>query len=144
MFEVEQRRKGGMMESARDSTFEFDVEIESVQRPEFDHDWPAADPVPESIPSLTKMLVLAHQIHRAVESSRLTDYAEIARQIGVSRARVSQVVRLRQLAPEIQETILCEPEQVAHLFERQLRQISRESGPATQLLQFEALLIATR
>ena len=133
-----------MMESARGTMYEFDVEIESVQRLEFNHDLPAADPVPESIPSLTKMLILAHQIHRAVESSPLTDYAEIARQIGVSRARVSQIVRLRMLAPQIQETILCEPEQVAHLFERQLRHISRESGLETQLRQFEALLTASR
>jgi len=124
--------------------FEFDVEIDPVQRPEFDHDAPAPDSIPDSIPSLTKMLVLAHQIHRAVETSPLTDYAEIARQIGVSRARVSQIVRLRQLAPGIQETILCEPEQVAHLFERQLRHILRDSGSATQLLQFEALLTASR
>ncbi len=124
--------------------FEFDVVIDPVQRPEFDHDAPAPNSIPDSIPSLTKMLVLAHQIYRAVESSRLTDYAEIARQIGVSRARVSQIIRLRQLAPEIQDVILCEPQQVAHLFERQLRQISCESGPATQLRQFESLLTASQ
>jgi hypothetical protein len=57
----------------------------------------------ETTPSLTKMLVLAHQIHRDFESSPITDYAEIARQLGVYRARVSQIVRPQQLALEIQE-----------------------------------------
>ena len=132
------------MESARGTMYEFDVEIESVQRLEFNHDLPAADPVPESIPSLTKMLILAHQIHRAVESSPLTDYAEIARQIGVSRARVSQIVRLRMLAPQIQETILCEPEQVAHLFERQVRHIPGHPDATKQWRLFRVLLNATR
>ena len=120
--------------------FEFDVEIDPVQRPEFDHDAPRPDPIPDSIPSLTKMLVLAHQIQRAVESSPLSDYAEIARQIGVSRARVSQIMKLRQLSPAIQNTILCQPEGVAHLRERQVRNIPRETDWRAQELMFEALL----
>ncbi|MCB9854641.1 MAG: hypothetical protein H6818_03060 [Phycisphaerales bacterium] len=132
-----------MMESARGTMYEFDVEIESVQRPEFDHDLPAADPAPKSIPSLTKMLVLAHQIHRAVESSRLTDYAEIARQIGVSRARVSQIIRLRMLAPEIQEVILCESDRVSHICERVIRAIPIDASPAIQWHQFSDLLQAS-
>jgi len=123
--------------------FEFDVKIDPVQRPEFDHDAPASAPIPDSIPSLTKMLVLAHQIHRAVESSRLTDYAEIARQIGVSRARVSQIIRLRQLAPQIQEVILCEPDRVSHIRERVIRSIPIVASPATQWHHFTDLLQAS-
>lgn len=132
------------MESAGNSTFEFEVEIESIQRPEFDNDLPAPEPVPETIPSLTKLLVLAHQIHRVVVASRLTDSAEIARQIGVSRARISQIVKLRQLAPAIQEFILCEPDRVAHLFERQVRHIPGHADPTKQWRLFEALLNASR
>lgn len=128
------------MESARDSMFEFDVKIEPVQRPEFDHDAPVSDPVPETIPSLTKMLVLAHQIHRTVEASKLTDYSEIARQIGVTRARVSQVMKLRHLSPAIQRTILLQPDRVAHLRERQVRNIPRESDWRAQEIMFEALI----
>ena len=128
------------MESVKNSVYEFDVEIELVQRPEFDHGPPAPPPVPESIPSLTKMLVLAHQIHLAVEASHLTDYSEVARQIGVTRARVSQIMKLRQLSPEIQHTILCQPDRVAHIRERQLRQIHREPDLRAQEISFKALL----
>ena len=120
--------------------FEFDVEIESVQRPEFDHDAPEPDCVPDSIPPLTRMLVLAHQIYRAVDSSLFTDYAEIARQIGVSRARISQIMRLRCLAPAIQEVILCEPERVESLSERQLRDLPTHPDSSMQWRQFESLL----
>jgi hypothetical protein len=129
-----------MMESVRDSLFEFDVEIDPVQRPEFNHDLPAPDPVPETIPSLTKMLVLAHQIHRAVDASRLTDYSEIAQQIGLTRARVSQIMKLRHLSPAIQQAILSEPDRVANLRERQVRHIPRETDWRAQESLFEALL----
>lgn len=39
----------------------------------------------------------------------LADPAELARLGGVSRARVSQIMNLLQLAPDIQEAILCLP-----------------------------------
>ena len=124
--------------------FEYEVKIETVQRPDFDHDGLVEVSIPNTPPSLTKMLVLAHQIHRAVESSQITDFAEIARQIGVTRARVSQIVKLRCVAPAIQEIILCQPERVAHLFERQIRHLLCLTDPQTQLKQFELLLNLNR
>ena len=56
--------------------------------------------------SLVKVLVLAHQIEDAIQRGSADDYADVAHQLGFSRARVSQIVGLTSLAPGIQEFIL--------------------------------------
>lgn len=53
-----------------------------------------------------RMLALAHYIERMIEDGRLADYAEAARALGLTRARITQVMSLLLLAPEIQEGIL--------------------------------------
>ena len=55
------------------------------------------------------------------------DCAEIARLMRVSRARVTQIMRLRCLAPEIQETVLfADGEAARRLTERRLRPVPAE------------------
>jgi hypothetical protein len=73
---------------------------------------PAAPPSPEpapigQVPKITQLLVLGHYFERLVRSGAVTDYAEIARLTGLTRARVTQIVNLTLLAPAIQEYILC-------------------------------------
>jgi hypothetical protein len=57
-------------------------------------------------PLVTCLLALAHRFEELVRSGEVKDYADLARLGGVSRARVSQILKLRTLAPPIQELIL--------------------------------------
>jgi hypothetical protein len=52
------------------------------------------------------MLALAHKIQQAIDCGAIRDRAEVARRLGLTRARVTQLLDLIQLAPEIQEQIL--------------------------------------
>ena len=55
---------------------------------------------------LARMLALAHHVERLVEDGALKDFAEAARRLGYTRARMSQVMGLLHLSPEVQEGIL--------------------------------------
>ena len=83
---------------------------------------------------MARLLALAHQ----VEGLDMT-YAEAARQLGITRARMSQIRALLNLSPRIQEAILTD--EAAGLTERKCRQISRQS-PCTQtaIWRFQRLL----
>jgi len=71
---------------------------------------PAPADVPPSatdrIPRVARMLALAHHWRSLIRDGVVRDQAAIARLVGVSRARVTQVMDLLYLAPDIQEAIL--------------------------------------
>jgi hypothetical protein len=52
------------------------------------------------------MLALAHKIDAMVRDGELRDYADVARKLGLTRARITQITSLLLLAPAIQEYIL--------------------------------------
>lgn len=52
------------------------------------------------------MLALAHHIERLVDDGVLADYAAAARKLGLTSARMTQVMNLLLLAPGIQESLL--------------------------------------
>lgn len=52
------------------------------------------------------MLALAHQIQRAIDRGELADQAAAARRLGLTRARLTQLLDLTLLAPDVQEKIL--------------------------------------
>ena len=55
---------------------------------------------------IARLLALAHHIEAAIEGGEYKDRADAARQLGVTRARISQIMDLALLAPDIQEAIL--------------------------------------
>ena len=61
------------------------------------------------VPRVTKLLALAHRFEGLVRSGEVADYAELARLGQVSRARVSQIMSLLSLAPDLQEQVLFLP-----------------------------------
>jgi len=84
---------------------------------------------PGRIPRVARLLALAHRFREHFESGQVRDYAEVARLAGVSRARVTQVMSLLYLAPDIQEAILDLPRVHSRpdpLTERGLRNIAAE------------------
>jgi hypothetical protein len=56
--------------------------------------------------TIARRLALAHRIAEEVESGKYSDYADVARQHGLTRARVTQLMNLLLLAPDIQEEVL--------------------------------------
>jgi hypothetical protein len=63
-------------------------------------------PRPIRVNLAAKDLAMGHRIVRAVESGEVRDYTEAARRLGVSQARVSMLVAITFLAPDLQELIL--------------------------------------
>jgi hypothetical protein len=61
------------------------------------------------LPRVTKLMALAIRFDRLIREGQIKDYSEIARLGHVSRARVTQIMNLLLLAPEIQEQILFLP-----------------------------------
>ena len=58
------------------------------------------------LPRITKMMALAIRFDYLIKSGQVTDQAELARVGHVSRARLTQIMNLLYLAPDIQEEIL--------------------------------------
>lgn len=93
------------------------------------------------VPSVVKTLVLACQIDQAIAEGRAKDYAEVARQMGVTRARVSQIMKFRSLAPAIQEVLLlADPGRLAGLSQPALRAVASEPDPNRQRALFDQLV----
>jgi hypothetical protein len=68
---------------------------------------PPVAPTPLRRPArVALMLALAHKIQQAIDRGAVHDRAEAARRLGLTRARVTQLLDLTLLAPEIQEQIL--------------------------------------
>lgn len=68
---------------------------------------PAATPEPVRRPAkVARMLALAHHIQAAIDRDEVADRATVARRLGLTRARVCQLLDLCLLAPDIQEEIL--------------------------------------
>jgi predicted XRE-type DNA-binding protein len=89
----------------------------------------AFEPQSERVPRISRMLALAIHLKGIIERKELVNYAEIAELGYVSRPRVSQIMDLNFLAPDIQEEVLFLPEITKGRDpwqERRLRKISYE------------------
>ena len=85
---------------------------------------------------VARLLAVAHKIDGMIRRGKLCGLADAARSLGLTRARVTQITNLLQLAPEIQEAILDLPLVTNGrdpISERQLRQIAAESDWSKQL-----------
>jgi len=58
------------------------------------------------IPRVARLMALAIRFEGLIERREIRDYAELARLGHVTRARVTQIMNLLQLAPDIQEELL--------------------------------------
>ena len=64
---------------------------------------------PGRVPRVARLLALAIKFEALLHQGVITDYAALARLGRVSRARISQIMDLLLLAPDIQEEILFLP-----------------------------------
>lgn len=75
-------------------------------------DTPQETPIGRT-PRISKLMALALRFDRLIREGEITDQAELARLGQVSRARVTQIMNLLLLAPDIQEEILFLPRTLA-------------------------------
>jgi hypothetical protein len=61
------------------------------------------------VPRVARLLALALRIDEQLRNGELTSYSEVAELGHVTRARVSQIMNLLNLAPDLQESILFLP-----------------------------------
>jgi len=62
-----------------------------------------------SVPRISRLMALAIHMDDLIRHGEVADYAELARLAHVTRARMTQIMSLLNLAPEIQEEILWLP-----------------------------------
>lgn len=78
------------------------------------------------LPRITKLMALAIRFEQLIRDGVVTDQAELARLGHVSRARVTQIMNLLNLTPDIQESLLMLPRVESGrdlITERDIRQI---------------------
>lgn len=89
-------------------------------------------------------MALAIKFEDMIARGEVRDYAEIARLGFVTRARLTQIMNLTLLAPEIQEAILMEEGiYAASLNEHQLRAVAGILGWFEQRWAFSAMTAGT-
>ncbi len=91
---------------------------------------------------VAKMLALAHHLQHAIERGIAHDRADVARRLGLTRARVTQLLDLLLLAPDLQAGVLAldavggnEP-----ITERRLRGVASIHSWQKQRVELETLL----
>jgi len=89
------------------------------------------DPKPPvaAIPRVSKLMALAIHFDRLLRSGEIADVNELARLCHVTQPRISQILALNMLAPEIQEELLFLPKVAPGkpaIQERMLRPIAAE------------------
>jgi hypothetical protein len=100
-----------------------------------------AQPVPAPLPRVTRLMALAIRFESLLRKGVVKDYSDLARLGGVSRARITQIMNMRNLAPAIQEQLLFLPSEDSPVHERALRRIAGESYWRRQLKMFGQLQI---
>jgi hypothetical protein len=64
------------------------------------------EPAAPRIPRITRLMALAVKFQTMIEQGEVRDYADLARLGYVTRARLTQIMNLLLLAPDIQEQVL--------------------------------------
>lgn len=100
---------------------------------------------PQRLPRITRLMALAIQVQGQIDRREIRDYAEVARVGYVTRARMTQIMNLLNLAPDIQESILfmdCSPNSA--LAEGNIRMLCTEVNWDNQRRLFSVVLIDDR
>ncbi|MCC6394005.1 MAG: hypothetical protein IT167_25635 [Bryobacterales bacterium] len=95
---------------------------------------------PARIPRIARLMALAIKFQEMVDRGEVRDYADLARLGYVTRARITQIMNLLNLAPDIQDELLsCASDTPSHwLTERHIRSISSALYWSDQRARFKA------
>lgn len=91
---------------------------------------------------VARMLALAHHLQRAIDQGLVADRAAVARNLGQTRARITQLLDLLLLAPDLQERVLVlmSTDGTEPVTERELRRLTTVREWRVQRLRFCVLL----
>jgi hypothetical protein len=87
------------------------------------------------LPRISRLMALAIRFEQLIQAGKVADYAELARLGHVTRARITQIMNLGLLAPDIQEQLLFLPRIVGGrdpVYLRDLQPIAAEPSWARQ------------
>ena len=91
---------------------------------------PAAEAVqPGRVPRVSKLMALAIRFDGLIRDGKVTDQSELARLAHVTQPRMTQIMNLNHLAPDIQEGLLFLPRVTSGrdpIHEKMLRPITAE------------------
>jgi hypothetical protein len=94
---------------------------------------------PDRLASVARLLAMAHRLDGLIADGTVANYAELAHYASVTRARISQIMNLLNLAPAIQEELLFLPSSEAvFVTERSLQRLASISDWSRQTELFEA------
>ena len=114
-------------ENARPSPLEVTFTFQSVNRRN-DEEVSERSCEQGTVPRISRLMALAVRFDGLVQRGEVRDYADLARLGYVTRARITQIMNLLNLAPDIQEALLFLPRTVqgrAPIRERDVRPIAR-------------------
>lgn len=77
------------------------------------------------ISRIARLLALAIRFEGLIQDETVRDYAQLAQLSRITRARMTQITKLLQLAPDLQEQLLFLPE-IKGLNERNLRAVVQQ------------------
>ena len=107
---------------------------------------PEPTPPPGRVPRAARLMALAIRLEGLIQDGGVSTQAELAEVGHVTRARVTQIMNLLHLAPDIQEALLDLPRVVEGkdpVTERDLRPIAAEIDWDVQRAMWRALLLNT-
>jgi hypothetical protein len=81
------------------------------------------------VPRITKLMALAIRFQNLIDTGEVLDQADLARIGNVTRARITQIMSLLYLAPDLQQTLLFLPRTVKRrdpIRERHIRPLAAE------------------
>ena len=99
------------------------------------------------VPRLSRLMALAIKMEGLLRNGSVSSYGEITKLGQISSSRLSQILRLADLAPVIQEEILFLPKirvGADPVTETAIREVSRLVDWDVQLKQFRALMTSAR
>jgi hypothetical protein len=91
------------------------------------------------LPRIARLMALAIRLEGLVRDETVQNYAELAQLGHVTRARMTQIMKLLQLAPGLQEQLLFLPE-VQGLNERNLRAVVEQLDWSKQRRMFQKFM----
>ena len=93
------------------------------------------------LPGIVRSLVLGHQFQRCLKEGQAGSFKQVGQQLQLTHARISQLLSLTLLAPDIQEEILLTQDaNRIRLTEQKIRQIASEPDWVQQCRRWRELL----
>lgn len=126
------------MSDNREVTYTLDFELRRRSALKDQASPRPSEPAEDCIPRIARLMALAIRLEGLIREQIIADYAEIARRGRVTRARLTQIMKLLVLAPDLQEQILFLGP-LPRLNERNLRPIVRRIDWEEQRSLFEEL-----